>query len=394
MRVDEHEPPPVGEVQGGSAGGLSEREARDTSSERQAAASVPERADPDEMSQLLMESEHRGRYLWAAALAAGRTVIDAGCGTGYGSEILAGAGAKSVVGVDISQEAIDYASATYSGPRRKFRLGSLHDLPFEEASFDLAVCFEVIEHVEDQRRAIAELRRVLNPTGVLAISSPNRDVYPPGNPHHVHEFAPAELEGVLAEKFANVYLYRQSAWLASAILDDEQSRGIGAEHALHPQVVKIASVRPGEEMYTVALASDGELPVGEAIALLGKPLEFRWWQEQLTAAREHESEMREREQDLREQFLGAAREAATLRQRVAVANGNELGSARRVLEVEALLADAQARVAALAEAYDAHELQLAQLGERLDRADRVMSAIKSSLSWRLTAPLRALKRGR
>ena len=300
------------------------------------------------MSGLLMESEHRGRYLWASALAAGRQVLDAGCGTGYGSEILAAAGALRVLGVDISEEAVEQARASVSRPNAEFRLGSLHELPLEDGSVELAVCFEVIEHVEDQPRAIAELRRVLGPGGVLAISSPNRDVYPPGNPHHVHEFVPSELEEALREQFANVCLYRQSPWLASAILDDEQSRQTGAEHPLHPTVVKLASVDAGGEMYTVALASDSELPEGKAIALMGEPLELRWWQgqvEQLDAAGKAQTE----------QFHNAAREAATLSQELAVARQHELLSARRVLEVEALLADAQARVEALQEAYDAHE---------------------------------------
>jgi O-antigen biosynthesis protein len=355
---------------------------------------VPERAAPEQMSEHLMESEHRGRYLWAASLASGLDVLDAGCGTGYGSEILAAADARRVVGVDIAQEAIDYAAAESSHATSEFSLGSLHSLPFEDASFDLAVCFEVIEHVEDQPLAIRELRRVLRPSGVLAISSPNRDVYPPGNPHHIHEFVPRELEQALREQFADVRLFRQSPWLTAAIFDDDQSRTTGAARELHPKVVKLASVEPGEEMYTVALASNGELPRPEAVALMGKPFELRWWQEQLAAAKESEPRLLERESALREELHAAAREAATLRQTSATAQDAERTSAHRVLEVEAILADSRARVAALEEAHDAHSRQLSQLHERLERADRVHSAMTSSLSWRITAPLRSLLRRR
>lgn len=368
---------------------VDEREAGRFPHENGGAAPVPERAAPDQMSEHLMESEHRGRYLWAAALASGLTVLDAGCGTGYGSEIIAAAGARRVVGVDISEEAIDYARSSSLHAASEFQVGGLHDLPFEDASFDLAVCFEVIEHVEEQPRAIAQLRRVLKPSGVLAISSPNRDVYPPGNPHHLHEFVPEELKQVLAEEFTNVRLYRQSPWLTAAIFNDEQSSTTGVEHELSTKVVKVASVSPGEEMYTVALASNDELPEAHAVALMGKPFELRWWQEQLTAAREHLQETLPR---LTEELQSAAREAATLRQTTATARENELNSARRLLEVETLLADALARVAALTEAYDAHKRQLAQLQERIERADRVHLAMKRSLSWRVTAPLRALKR--
>jgi 2-polyprenyl-3-methyl-5-hydroxy-6-metoxy-1,4-benzoquinol methylase len=380
---------------------VDERAASSTADIERETSAIPERAAPEEMSEHLMESEHRGRYLWAADLAAGLEVIDAGCGTGYGSEILAAAGASRVVGVDISQEAIDYARSSSSQAASEFHVGGLHELPFADATFDMAVCFEVIEHVEEQQRAIGELRRVLKPSGVLAISSPNRDVYPPGNPHHLHEFVPDELEQALTREFANVRLYRQSPWLTAAILDDEQSSSSGIEHELSPRVMKVAAIAPGEEMYTVALASDGELPEAHALALMGKPFELRWWQEQLTAAKESEQRLSEQAAALREvlprlteEFQSAAREAATLRQTTASAHENELNSARRLLEVEALLADASARVAALAEAYNAHERQIAQLQERIDRADRVQQAMQRSLSWRVTKPLRALKRRR
>jgi O-antigen biosynthesis protein len=375
---------------------VDEREAGGISATDHPVSVVPERAAPEEMSEHLMESEHRGRYLWAASLAADLDVIDAGCGTGYGSEILAEAGARRVVGVDISQEAIDYASSASSHARTEFSLGSLHALPFDDASFDLAVCFEVIEHVEDQPLAIRELRRVLRPGGVLAISSPNRDVYPPGNPHHVHEYVPQELEQALREDFANVRLFRQSPWLTAAIFDDEQSRGTGPASELHPTVVKLAAIEPGEEMYTVALASEVELPAPRAVALMGKPFELRWWQEQLAMAKqatgESEQRLLEVESALRAELHSAAREAATLRQASAAARDAEQSSAHRVLEVEAILADSQARIAALEEAYDAHTRQLAQLQERLERAGRVHSAMTSSLSWRLTAPIRVLRR--
>ncbi|HEY2590816.1 MAG TPA: class I SAM-dependent methyltransferase, partial [Steroidobacteraceae bacterium] len=309
---------------------VDEREASDPAGTERELSSVPERAAPDQMSEHLMESEHRGRYLWAADLARGLDVIDAGCGTGYGSEIIAAAGARRVVGVDISHEAIDYARSSSSHAAIEFHVGGLHELPFEDASFDLAVCFEVIEHVEEQARAISELRRVLKPAGVLAISSPNRDVYPPGNPHHVHEFVPQELEQALTEQFANVRLYRQSPWLTAAIFDDEQSSSLGIEHELSAKVMKVASVAPGEEMYTVALASDAGLPEAHAVALMGKPFELRWWQEQLTAARENEQHLQRELSRVAEELQGAAREAATLRQTTATARENELNSARRL----------------------------------------------------------------
>src|SRR5688500_15232961 len=57
----------------------------------------------------LMEAEHYARYFWASALVAGRRVLDAGCGVGYGSRLLHGAGAAEVVGLDVSADAIQAA---------------------------------------------------------------------------------------------------------------------------------------------------------------------------------------------------------------------------------------------------------------------------------------------
>lgn len=334
-----------------------------------------------------MESEHRGRYLWAARLAEGLDVLDAGCGTGYGTEILADAGASRVVGMDISETAINEAQSQSSRPTNEFSLGSLHSLPFEDSSFDLAVCFEVIEHVEDQELAISELRRVLRPTGVLAISSPNRNVYPPGNPYHTHEFVPEEFKGVLAAEFANVRLFRQSPWLAAAILDDEQASGVGVENELRLRVVKIAGVAPGEEMYTVALASDGELPSAEAMALMGEPFELDWWQDQLENAQADG-------QRLRSEMLEAAREAATLRQTTTDTKQSNAHSARRLLEIEEILAQSHAQLFSLEETNESLSRLVGELEERVERADRVLSAMKRSFSWKLTAPLRAIKQRR
>jgi hypothetical protein len=63
-----------------------------------------------------------------------------------------------------------------------------------------------------------------------------------------------------------------------------------------------------------------------------------------------------------------------------------------VIEVEEVLAQSHSRIAALEDALDAQGELAGELHQRLERADRVMTAMKNSISWRLTAPLRALKR--
>ena len=67
----------------------------------------PERFAPGDMRGELIEAEHLARYSWAAGLARGKRVLDAGCGTAYGSRMLAEGGAQEVVGIDIAAEVLE-----------------------------------------------------------------------------------------------------------------------------------------------------------------------------------------------------------------------------------------------------------------------------------------------
>jgi hypothetical protein len=95
---------------------------------------------------------------------------------------------------------------------------------------------------------------------VLAISSPNRDVYPAGNPHHLHEYVPEELRSAVAAHFEHVQLRRQHAWLASAVLDDEQAADASLQPRDDVRVAKTLGRDAGSEPFTIALASREPLP--------------------------------------------------------------------------------------------------------------------------------------
>jgi hypothetical protein len=87
----------------------------------------------------------------------------------------------------------------------------------------------------------------------------------------------------------------------------------------------------------------------------------------------------------------ASREAAALHQEAATARANSLSSASRLLEVEEVLAQSKARIFALEEALDVRAELVDELHQKIERADRIIAAMKASVSWRITAPLRALK---
>ncbi|MGC1818205.1 MAG: class I SAM-dependent methyltransferase, partial [Casimicrobiaceae bacterium] len=143
--------------------------------------------------------EHCHRYAFARQLARGRRVLDAACGTGYGSALMADV-AVSVVGIDIDAGVVADASAAYASRQNlRFEAASVSAIPLPDASVDLVVSFETIEHIgaDDQARMLLEFARVLAPGGLLVLSSPNRLEYSDArsyrNPFHVRELDRGEL---------------------------------------------------------------------------------------------------------------------------------------------------------------------------------------------------------
>lgn len=149
--------------------------------------------------------EHWHRYSMMLPLARGARVVDAACGEGYGSALLAGVAAE-VTGVDLSEQAIAHARARYGDKGNlRFVQASVAKLPLPDASADLIVSFETIEHLHQQEAMLAEFRRVLAPGGLLAISSPNKPVYSDArgynNEFHVRELTRDQLAALLAPGF-------------------------------------------------------------------------------------------------------------------------------------------------------------------------------------------------
>jgi SAM-dependent methyltransferase len=230
----------------------------------------------------LLEAEHVARYRWAAVLAEGKRVLDAGCGTGYGAELLASEGAAGVVAVDVDPEVIEAAQRDGSSTVT-FAAADLRELPAGLGTFDVVVCFEVLEHIDEPEAALDRLSAALAPNGILVVSSPNRDVYPPGNPFHKHEFTPDELGEALAARFAHVRLVRQQDWLAAGLFDDDDFARVDAQAIT---VAKAVPGEPGKELYSIGLAGASPLPATPPFVMLTQTADVRWWQELLQSLRE------------------------------------------------------------------------------------------------------------
>jgi len=180
-----------------------------------------------------MRYEHWHRYAFARSLAAGRRVLDAACGEGYGSAMLASV-AGSVTGVDISDEAVAHARQRYRRDNLSFQQGDCTDpsgLP--DGPFDLIVSFETLEHVHEQSRMLSAFADRLSDDGILLVSSPDKLNYSDRrnyrNEFHVRELYRDEFETLLGAHFPATRLYAQKLAFQSLLWSlDGRSDGFAA----------------------------------------------------------------------------------------------------------------------------------------------------------------------
>ena len=165
--------------------------------------------------------EHVHRYAYATQFVQNKRVLDLACGEGYGSYLLAKT-AKSVAGIDIDNNTIKHARNKYINQNLEFRVGSITEVPIGgESIFDVAVCFEALEHIEDHQKLLSEVKRLLTPEGVFIVSTPNKTVYSDepqfNNPFHVHELYFDEFRELLEKYFKNVKFLGQRIYCNSNI---------------------------------------------------------------------------------------------------------------------------------------------------------------------------------
>jgi SAM-dependent methyltransferase len=150
---------------------------------------------------------HEAVYAALRDRCAGAVVLEAGCGEGYGADLLADVAAR-VLALDYDVPTTAHGAARY--PRVGVARANLVALPVRDGVCDAVVSLQVIEHLWEQERFLRECRRVLRPGGALLLSTPNRLTFSPGrdaplNPFHTRELAPGELAALVREAgFADV----------------------------------------------------------------------------------------------------------------------------------------------------------------------------------------------
>jgi len=354
--------------------------------------------------------EHWHRYVAVAPLAAGRRVLDAACGEGYGSFLLSRS-AASVTGVDVSRDAVAHASQRYKHPNLAFANGSVTALPLPDASVDLVVSFETVEHLHGQAAMLAEFRRVLIPDGLLVISSPNRPVYNEGggseNHYHVRELDRDELAALLGREFPQQAWYGQRVLAQSVLWREGAAAGELAFGTLEGDTPG-GAVEPAPPMYFVVVcAREGvALPALPSLSLFddGSLSLWRDYVRALTRERElvwDEIAARKVAEERLAELIPALNDLASAREAIAVMEG-------RIASLEAELAHTQRRAQdaidaterALAEAQQAlaHETQAhAHTADAHARTGAALADVQARLAYResvrgwLRYPLAALR---
>jgi len=185
-----------------------------------------ERIIPNTPGQKFLYQEHLIRYLFATQFVKSKTVLDAACGSGYGSSLMLEKGASQVIGIDNSSEAIDFCKKNFPEKNLEFHVAECTQLPFNNTQFDLVVSFETIEHLQNQENFVSEISRVLNNDGILVISTPNSSIYEEKNPYHEHELNLSEFNSLLRKFFTRVIILKQFYPSAMCIGDFDYSSTI------------------------------------------------------------------------------------------------------------------------------------------------------------------------
>lgn len=203
--------------------------------------------------------EHLHRYAIATTLVKEKTVLDIACGEGYGANFLAQKAAR-VVGIDIDALTIQNAQSKYGRDNLNFKTGSVTQIPEHEASFDVVISFETLEHINEHEKMVHEVKRVLKENGIFIISTPDKKWYTDAsgyrNPHHLKELYEADFKNLVQQHFKNTMFLQQSFIQGSLIILEGTTQGF----TLHSGDYNTLLESRPQPAYWIAIASNVELP--------------------------------------------------------------------------------------------------------------------------------------
>jgi 2-polyprenyl-3-methyl-5-hydroxy-6-metoxy-1,4-benzoquinol methylase len=128
-------------------------------------------------------------------------VIDVGCGTGFGTHLLL-RGANAVRAYEVDSETLKFAERVFSNGKMSFHYGNiLKGIPDKA---DFVIMIDVIEHIEQDQKALEAVKEMLKPNGVFICSTPNRLSRYRKSDNHIREYSPIELRELLEKVFSKV----------------------------------------------------------------------------------------------------------------------------------------------------------------------------------------------
>ena len=209
--------------------------------------------------------EHLHRYAYAYRLVDKKRVLDLGSGEGYGTAMLAER-AEKAIGIEIDETAVYHAQRKYVNGKLEFIRGSILNVPLKANTWDAIVCFEVLEHIKEHDKFMAEAKRLLKGDGLLMVSTPNRAIYTDQpnyhNPFHTKELYFDEFVDLLKRYFKYVRIYGQRVYAGSNMWSMHQSKSSGYVETVVQKGdmgFYLTSRDKKEPVYLVAMAADTEL---------------------------------------------------------------------------------------------------------------------------------------
>ena len=172
---------------------------------------------------------HLKSYALTEEFTRDKTVLDLGCGEGYGSQVMA-RWAREIVACDVSEESIQFAKRKYPHSNIEFVfMESSDNLPQNLTAnpFDAVVSFQVIEHIHDDNAFIRQVAGLLKPEGIFFLTTPNASVrllpfQNPWNQFHIREYNFCQLKKLLTPYFDEVQIFGMGA--SHRLLEKEEHR--------------------------------------------------------------------------------------------------------------------------------------------------------------------------
>lgn len=203
--------------------------------------------------------DHLHRYAIASKFVKDKIVLDIASGEGYGSNLMSN-DAAFVYGVDIDKTTVENAQLKYKKENLKFLVGNTSAIPLENNSVDIVISFETVEHHNAHDEMMFEIKRVLKPSGMLIISTPDKLTYSDkrnyNNEFHVKELYKQEFKNLIASHFENYQLLNQSYINGNSVVLDEKNESEAIFFSGDYSLLTEINV---DSLYLIILASDVNL---------------------------------------------------------------------------------------------------------------------------------------